>query len=150
MWVMAKKNLNGQMSMFDYFRNLEKEVPANGEVEMVSFMPEDFHEDTEEKETYNNLEDNMEIEGRNDIKAKNVIEAKNDVEDKNIDDIENAVMQKEIINKNSGEKFVISYINYNTVVVKNEMSLVKVYKFETTKEAVDCYVEQISILRKSE
>ena len=142
---MAKKNLNGQMSMFDYFRNLEKEVPANGEVEMVSFIPEDFHEATKVKETCNNSECNMEIECQNDIEDKNDIENKND-----IDDIEDAVMQKEIINKNSGAKFVVSYINYNTVIVKNETGLVNVYKFDTTKEAVDCYIEQISILRKSE
>lgn len=135
---MAKKNLNGQMSMFDYFRNLEKEVPANGEVEMVSFIPEDFHETTQVKETCNNLECNMEIENQNDIESGN-----------DIGDIVDVVMQKEIINKNGGAKFVVSYINYSTVVVKNEKGLVNVYKFNTTKEAVDCYIEQIMDLKKS-
>ena len=56
---MAKKNLNGQMSMFDYFRNLEKEVPANGEVEMVSFIPEDFHEATKVKDDTTNDFNNL-------------------------------------------------------------------------------------------
>lgn len=135
---MAKKNLNGQMSMFDYFRNLEKEVPANGEVEMVSFIPEDFHETTEVKETCNNLECNMEIENQNDIEFGN-----------DIGDIVDVVMQKEIINKNDGAKFVVSYINYSTVVVKNEKGLENIYKFNTTKEAVDCYIEQIMDLKKS-
>lgn len=135
---MAKKNLNGQMSMFDYFRNLEKEVPANGEVEMVSFIPEDFHETTEVKETCNNLECNMEIENQNDIEFGN-----------DIGDIVDVVMQKEIINKNDGAKFVVSYINYSTVVVKNEKGLENIYKFNTTKEAVDCYIEQIMNLKKS-
>lgn len=135
---MAKKNLNGQMSMFDYFRNLEKEVPANGEVEMVSFIPEDFHETTEVKETCNNLECNMEIENQNDIEFGN-----------DIGDIVDVVMQKEIINKNGGAKFVVSYINYSTVVVKNEKGLENIYKFNTTKEAVDCYIEQIMDLKKS-
>ncbi len=37
---MAKKDLAGQINMFDVFRELEKSAEAAGEVEMVSLMPE--------------------------------------------------------------------------------------------------------------
>ena len=48
---MAKKNLNGQLSMFDFFRNLENDVPLDGEVEMVSLMPDDIAVEEEEART---------------------------------------------------------------------------------------------------
>lgn len=37
---MAKKNLAGQLNMFDVFRELENNMETVGEVEMVSLMPE--------------------------------------------------------------------------------------------------------------
>ena len=37
---MAKKNLAGQLNMFDVFRELENNMETAGEVEMVSHMPE--------------------------------------------------------------------------------------------------------------
>ena len=37
---MAKKNLAGQINMFDVFRDLEKNAETSGKVEMVSLMPE--------------------------------------------------------------------------------------------------------------
>lgn len=37
---MAKKNLAGQLNMFDVFRELENNMETAGEVEMVSLMPE--------------------------------------------------------------------------------------------------------------
>ena len=37
---MAKKNLAGQINMFDVFRDLEKNAETSGKVEMVSLVPE--------------------------------------------------------------------------------------------------------------
>ena len=129
---MAKKNLNGQMSMFDYFRSLEKEVPANGEVEMVSLIPEEVSEFVEKENDCDEIY----------TEKKEVLE-----KDLVLDDV---VMQKEIIDKNGVVDYIISYANYNKVIIKNKENIVNIHEFDSSKEAVDFYIEQISLLKKSE
>lgn len=41
---MARRGLTGQLNMFDFFRELETNIPQDGELEMVSLMPS-FEED---------------------------------------------------------------------------------------------------------
>lgn len=129
---MAKKNLNGQMSMFDYFRSLEKEVPANGEVEMVSLIPEEVSEFVEKENDCDEIY----------TEKKEVLE-----KDLVLDDV---VMQKEIIDKNGVVDYIISYANYNKVIIKNKENIVNIHEFDSSKDAVDFYIEQISLLKKSE
>lgn len=129
---MAKKNLNGQMSMFDYFRSLEKEVPANGDVEMVSLIPEEVSEFVEKENDCDEIY----------TEKKEVLE-----KDLVLDDV---VMQKEIIDKNGVVDYIISYANYNKVIIKNKENIVNIHEFDSSKDAVDFYIEQISLLKKSE
>ena len=116
---MAKKNLSGQMSVFDFFRDLENEIPNNGQVEMNSFVPCE--------------EDVSSIENK-----------VSKVDDKDI------VMRKVILSDNDGDNIIISYANYNKVIVEKSNEAARIYQFDTSKEAVDYYIEQINQLKEPE
>ena len=64
--------------------------------------------------------------------------------------LDDVVMQKEIIDKNGVVDYIISYANYNKVIIKNKENIVNIHEFDSSKDAVDFYIEQISLLKKSE
>lgn len=69
---MARRGLTGQLNMFDFFRELETNIPQNGELEMVSLMP-DFEEEpvvVENKIENQPSESNKEIKNTNNKKTK--------------------------------------------------------------------------------
>lgn len=58
---MARRGLNGQLNMFDFFRELEAAGPPDGEVEMVSLMPDFEEEEIEIEAALKIVEDSQSV-----------------------------------------------------------------------------------------
>ena len=129
---MAKKNLNGQLSMFDFFRNLENVVPPDGEVEMVSLMPDDIAVEEEEARTDEAAE------------PEKTAELKKAAEQQNGD----IAMKYEVKTSDGNIRDAVYYLNYNTVVII-ENGIKRKQKFDNSKEAVECYIEYVLRKKKS-
>ncbi len=129
---MAKKNLNGQLSMFDFFRNLENDVPLDGEVEMVSLMPDDIAVEEEEARTDEAAE------------PEKMAELKKAAEQQNGD----IAMKYEVKTSDGNIRDAVYYLNYNTVVII-ENGIKRKQKFDNSKEAVECYIEYVLRKKKS-
>ena len=129
---MAKKNLNGQLSMFDFFRNLENDVPLDGEVEMVSLMPDDIAVEEEEARTDEAAE------------PEKMAELKKAAEQENGD----IAMKYEVKTSDGNIRDAVYYLNYNTVVII-ENGIKRKQKFDNSKEAVECYIEYVLRKKKS-
>ncbi len=129
---MAKKNLNGQLSMFDFFRNLENDVPLDGEVEMVSLMPDDIAVEEEEART----DEAAEPEKMAELK-KAAEQQKGDI-----------AMKYEVKTSDGNIRDAVYYLNYNTVVII-ENGIKRKQKFDNSKEAVECYIEYVLRKKKS-
>lgn len=134
---MAKKNLNGQLSMFDYFRNLENDVPLDGEVEMVSLMPDDIAVEEEETRTDDAAEP---------AEPEKMAELKKAAEQQNGDG--DIAMKYEVKTSDGNIRDAVYYLNYNTVVII-ENGIKRKQKFDNSKEAVECYIEYVLRKKKS-
>ena len=134
---MAKKNLNGQLSMFDYFRNLENDVPLDGEVEMVSLMPDDIAVEEEETRTDDAAEP---------AEPEKIAELKKAAEQQNGDG--DIAMKYEVKTSDGNIRDAVYYLNYNTVVII-ENGIKRKQKFNNSKEAVECYIEYVLRKKKS-
>lgn len=155
---MAKKQVNGQVSLFDYI-NLIQNQENYGNVEMVSLMPEQevtVHR-IDGKEDHLNVVD-LNIEDLNDdvsldikediqedIKETHNNEIREEIKKDSNKDIlgeKPPVMSKYFVSK-SGEKAFVEYRDYNRVLVQNVGEELKEIHFQTSKEAVDCYINHM-------
>lgn len=163
---MAKKQVNGQVSLFDYI-NLIQNQENYGNVEMVSLMPEQevtVHR-IDGKEDHLNVVD-LNIEDLNDDVSLDIKEdVKEDIQedikethnneirepikkDSNKDSNKDTsgekppVMSKYFVSK-SGEKAFVEYRDYNRVLIQEVGEELKEIHFQTSKEAVDCYINHM-------
>ena len=80
---MARRGMTGQLNMFDFFRELETNIPQDGELEMVSLMPS-FEEDeipvsSVKSEPMSEVAEKIEEQAEKDIKQ---LENKNEIMEK--------------------------------------------------------------------
>lgn len=149
---MAKKNLAGQINMFDFFRDLEKNAEASGKVEMVSLMPESElaaegeTESEDEETTHKKHEVGLEIvdkkaqHGKNDKELKS--EKINSSETKNVS---NVAMHREKRDADGNIVAEISYINYNKVLIRRKGHEDIIKLFDNSYDAVDYYVSNMRL-----
>lgn len=148
---MARKGLTGQLNMFDLFKSME-DIPM-GEVQMVSLMPEDEPKVVEPEvvETPEVVEELQEVEvpvvieepkkprtPRPVVVAKKVTSSGND---------KPAMCRQYVID---GKQLEIAYINYNKVRITKEGQEPEVREFDTSKDAVDYYVQKMQELEPEE
>lgn len=129
---MAKKDLKGQMNMFDFFQPGE-------EVEMVSLMPQDS--DADEMKTIPEQKPEKKEVKKETTEIKEIKEIKeNKVKKSKPTNIKpDKMMYHEAVV--GGSKVVISYEDYNKVYLLDENKKDFTYSFENTKEAVDFYFD---------
>lgn len=151
---MARRGLTGQLNMFDFFSSLEE--GTSGDVEMVSLMP-NFNDEPElpehkisepevvKREMVETVEPISEF-----VEAiePETISVKEVVEKESTQDQEKAVMSRTY--EREGEKIEIAYLNYNKVRITSGNNEPEIIVFETSKEAVDYYVEQMQKLESEE
>lgn len=125
---MAKKNLAGQINMFDVFRELEKNTEASGNVEMVSLVPErepvsetDVEIAPEKNETFG-IVDGCGIKKNSDI-----------------------AMHREKRDADGDIVAEISYINYNKVLIRRKGHEDILKSFDNSYDAVDYYVANMRL-----
>ncbi len=156
---MARKGMAGQLNMFDFFN---QDVPS-GEVEMVSLMP-NFEEEESVPEVEEVPEPVMdettsepEVEDEPEPVKEVTPEQEDDVEEyeperKEIssysNESENAVMSR--VYEIDGEKLEIAYLNYNKVRITKGNKEPEIKVFDSSKEAVDYYVEKMQELEVDE
>lgn len=200
---MARRGLTGQLNMFDFFRELETNMPQDGEQEMVSLMP-NFDDDPEpvmeeqallsfeneivpepvvevKKETKLEVspvlvkERKMTVE-RTSSKISTRVAASSIVEEEivqkeeiqpvhNVKDELQEISQEKLVRKqekklkkdrpvmqrayNTKQGIVeIAYMNYSKVRVSKPGQEVEIKDFDSSKEAVDYYVEQMQKLEE--
>ena len=164
---MARRGLNGQLNMFDFFRELEAQNIQNGELEMVSLMPS--FEDTEEVprvEEVPKAEEPPRVEkAPREEKSPKVEKAvkvrKSPKADEAVWEMEEQpVPRKASVSKNSDVVMhrtyktsqgtaEIAYINYNKVRISLPGQPPEVLGFASSKEAVNFYIEQMQRLGES-
>ena len=166
---MARKGLTGQLNMFDFFREWEAVSPQAGEIEMVSLMPGDEPEDeaggVEEAFEPDGVFEPVEEVLKPEIEVKQVEEVlKPEIEVKQVEEVSEPELVSEPIEEvdrpeeetRTGERPVmqriyatqqgaieIAYINYSKVRIIEPGKSPQIKEFETSKEAVDFYVEQM-------
>lgn len=162
---MARRGMTGQLNMFDFFRELETNIPQDGELEMVSLMPS-FEEDeipvssvksepvaevvveveeATKTEEGTKTEDIPEIISEYKSKKHTPKTAKRSTE--NIDKShDHPVMQRTYTTKQGTVE--IAYMNYSKVRVIKPGEEVQIREFASSKEAVDYYVEQMQKLEE--
>lgn len=166
---MARKGLTGQLNMFDLFKSLE-DSPM-GEVQMVSLMPEEESEAPEEM-----VEDIPQLHQAR-IKTpksqeKSILKPKTDpaplqetepaplqeTEPAPLQETEPAPLQemepaRPVMCRNyeiEGKQLEIAYVNYNKVRITREGEAPEIYVFDSSKEAVDYYVQKMQELEPEE
>ena len=167
---MARKGLTGQLNMFDLFKSMEN-VPM-GEVQMVSLMPEDEPEELEEVphvEEVFTTEEKIVKTPRKVVKSKRVDvpreqerpREKGQPQEQELPREKEQPRKKEVVHQNDkpamsrqyiidGKDLEIAYINYNKVRITREGEEPEVYLFESSKEAVDFYVQKMQELEPEE
>ena len=150
---MARKGLTGQLNMFDLFKSME-DIPM-GEVQMVSLMPEDEPEVMAEPEEVAEPEVVTEPE---EVAEPLVMEEPALVEETP----RTVVMEKTVVSTGNdkpamcrqyvidGQQLEIAYINYNKVRITREGQEPEIHIFESSKEAVDYYVQKMQELEPEE
>lgn len=156
---MSRKGLSGQLSMFDFWNA----QAGDGEVEMVSLMPEP--EEQAEKTPKTTKKEPVEVE------AEVTDDAPVEVESEVADDapvepeeviaeasVEKTPGKREKPMEGSGDRPVmhsekkdshgkvlaeISYLNYNKVFLRREGQEGETFQFDNSKEAVDFYIAEM-------
>lgn len=143
--------MTGQLNMFEILSGLDEYMP--GEVEMVSLVPDFIDEPetieepeiVEAPETIEEPVEKPEIVEEPETIEKPVSEEKtetvDELEDEKSPERINIAMSR-VFEKN-GKKVEIAYINYNKVRITTEGEETIIKEFDSTKEAVDYYVEKI-------
>lgn len=169
---MARKSLTGQLNMFDLFKSLDNE--PMGEVQMVSLMPEDVPEETPEPmpedepapeaEEVSEIEPVPETEEVPEVEKIPEVETMPEVEPvpemkvevqpqkkprvKKAGKTERPVMCRQYVI--DGNQVEIAYINYNKVRITRAGEEPELYVFDSSKEAVDYYVQKMQELEPEE
>ncbi len=159
---MAGKNLRGQLNMFDLFKALDNE-PV-GEVQMVSLMPEDtIGKDAEISEEAIETapeepvpektasEKTVSEKTASEKTASEKTASKESVSKTLIrenEKTERPVMQREY--EIEGKQIEIAYINYNKVRITGTGEEPEIHIFDSSKEAVDYYVQKMQELGPEE
>lgn len=154
--------------MFDLYNSLDA-----GEVEMVSLVPE-FEEEPESVEEPKREEEpeiveepkiesepavveTLDVEEISDVEETSDIETVPEVGEtpEYVEEKRQVSLQDEKVSMSrsyviNGEKIEISYINYNKVKIVRGNHAPVIKSFESTKEAVDFYVEQMQELESDE
>lgn len=121
--------MTGQLNMFEILNGLDEYMP--GDVEMVSLVP-DFIEETEIVQEPETIEEPV---------SEEKTEVVDELEDEKSRKCINVAMSRVFVMK--GKKVEIAYINYNKVRITTEGEETIIKEFDSTKEAVDYYVEKI-------
>ena len=149
---MARRGMAGQLNMFDFFSSLEDN--PSGEVEMVSLMP-DFDEEPEVVEAPGIVKEPEVVEVTEIVEEPEVREKVQQIREESKDndetfDIiekeEKAVMSR--VYEIDGMRIEIAYHNYNKVRISKEGEETEWKVFDSSKEAVDYYVQQMQKYEK--
>lgn len=131
---MARKSVIGQLNMFELY-----DTPI-GDVEMVSLMPS-----IEEPESVEVVEVIDEIEVVEEVE---VIEEAEPTTSKVLGDDGAVVMSRSY--EKAGEIIEIAYMNYNKVRIIKGNESPEIKEFNSSKEAVDFYVQEMQALEEDE
>ena len=152
---MARKGLTGQLSMFDLLKSIED--VSIGEVQMVSLMPDELEDElevediqVEEVQTEEiQIEEVRREEPQENIETRLDRRKTSTKKEKNVQGTNEkpAMCRSYIVD---GEQIEIAYINYNKVRITYEGKEPELYVFESSKEAVDYYVERMQALEPEE
>ena len=160
---MARRGMTGQLNMFDFFRELETNIPQDGELEMVSLMPS-FEEDeipvssvksepmSEVSKILKTIENNKINESEKELEILDE-ETVREPESKYVSSVytdnsnDSPVMQRTYATKKGTVE--IAYMNYSKVRVTKPGQEVQIREFASSKEAVDYYVEQMQKLEET-
>lgn len=147
---MARRSVTGQLNMFDFWSNLDPK--ENGaEVQMVSLIPDEevsetdknvFEASTENASTEELVETAPVVAGERELEL-NPTETIDDRQTTHPEKKDAPVMHKEIRDKEGNVIAEISYFNYNKIYIKRENEEAKWLLFDNSKEAVDCYIEEM-------
>jgi len=167
---MARRGVTGQLNMFDFFKSLE-DIPL-GEVEMVSLMPKSVEEPMVSEEpkptpkpkpksrATRKMEKTKPVEELKPVEEPKPVEELKPVEEpKPVEELKPVEKPKPVVRictddtpvmsrsyEFAGEHVEIAYLKYNKVRICRGSSAPEIKEFETTKDAVDYYVEQIQEL----
>ena len=159
---MARRGMTGQLNMFDFFRELETNIPQDGELEMVSLMPS-FEDDeipvssvksepmSEVSKILKTIENNKINESEKELEILDE-ETVREPESKYVSSVytdnsnDSPVMQRTYATKQGTVE--IAYMNYSKVRVTKPGQEVQIREFASSKEAVDYYVEQMQKLEE--
>lgn len=142
---MAGKGLSGQLSMFDFWSNID----GSQEVQMVSLMPEECEED----------ETSVEPDHRKEAEKSVIVAPRKNEETDTPKETETpkvthapketlptptaAVMHREILAEDGSVAAEISFLNYNRVYVKHRGMEGEYRQFDNAKDAVDFYIDEM-------
>lgn len=150
---MSRKGLSGQLSMFDFWGA----QAGDGEVEMVSLMPEpeeqvEVPDDASVEVEAEVAPDDAPVEVEAEVTPDDSpVEVKAEVE---TDDIpvmpvekmpegDSPVMHSEKRDSRGKVLAEISYLNYNKVFLRREGEEGETFQFDNSKEAVDFYIAEM-------
>lgn len=157
---MSRKGLSGQLSMFDFWGA----QAGDGEVEMVSLMPEPEEQVEVPAEIEPELPDNAPAEDEPEVAPDDApveVEPEVVVAEASVEKIPEKQVNREKRRKpveESGESPVmhsekrdsrgkvlaeISYLNYNKVFLRREGEEGETFQFDNSKEAVDFYIAEM-------
>ena len=127
---MARRTMAGQLNMFDFYSSMDENT--NGEVEMVSLVP--------------NFDDEPEVVDEPEVMDEPEVKEIPEVAEE-LEMVEKPVFEKKAIMsrtyKVDGEIIEIAYLNYNKVSITRGKQKPEVHEFESSKEAVDFYVQKM-------
>lgn len=128
---MSRKGLSGQLSMFDFWGA----QAGDGEVEMVSLMPEPEEQVKESPKTTKEVPVEVEAEVETDDIPVMPVEK--------MPEGDTPVMHSEKRDSRGKVLAEISYLNYNKVFLRREGEEGETFQFDNSKEAVDFYIAEM-------
>lgn len=128
---MSRKGLSGQLSMFDFWGA----QAGDGEVEMVSLMPEPEEQVKESPKTTKEVPVEVEAEVETDDIPVMPVEK--------MPEGDSPVMHSEKRDSRGKVLAEISYLNYNKVFLRREGEEGETFQFDNSKEAVDFYIAEM-------
>lgn len=138
---MAKKNLAGQINMFDVFRELENSAETAGDVEMVSLMPE--VETEVDGSTVTTAIDVLTVSEH--AIAENTMTDKFEAGAEAGHSSSDIAMHREKLDADGNIVAEISYINYNKVLIRRKGHEDILKAFDSSYDAVDYYVANMKL-----
>ena len=148
---MARRMMTGQLNMFDFFSSLDQSEA--GEVEMISFGP---HFDEEPEEEIVEVTQPEAVEKTQPVVVEESLPEI--VEEPQQEEIEVPQMTRSANEqvamsrtyKVDGTTLEIAYINYNKVRITRGNEVPEIKVFDSSKEAVDYYVETMQMFESED